>query len=179
MIGEFLDLQHPTILTEVDETAARQPGAVALQDSQGNSLSWSDLKSRSVAISQCLVNLGLPAHSRIGVFKEPNVDWVCSMLGVWRAEKTYVPLETTQGIRRLADVAKEAQLAALLIHDPTAPLVSQLALDSTVKVINVSTLPINPLAASSFVSNHKPSDEAMIIYTSGSTGVPKVCNIVV
>ncbi|KAL2147436.1 hypothetical protein VTI28DRAFT_9335 [Corynascus sepedonium] len=175
--GEFLDLQHPTILTEVDETAARQPGAVALQDSQGNSLSWSDLKSRSVAISQCLVNLGLPAHSRIGVFKEPNVDWVCSMLGVWRAEKTYVPLETTQGIRRLADVAKEAQLAALLIHDPTAPLVSQLALDSTVKVINVSTLPINPLAASSFVSNHKPSDEAMIIYTSGSTGVPKGISI--
>ncbi|AEO57481.1 polyketide synthetase, partial [Thermothelomyces thermophilus ATCC 42464] len=175
--GEFLDLQHPTILTEVDETAAQQPGAVALRDSQGNSLSWSDLKLRSVAIGQSLVNLGLPARSRIGVFQEPDVDWVCSMLGVWRAEKTYVPLETTQGVRRLADVAKEAKLAAVLVHDPTVPLVSQLALDDTVKVINVSTLPFNRLAATSFVSNHKPSDEAMIIYTSGSTGVPKGISI--
>ncbi|KAK4150307.1 polyketide synthetase [Chaetomidium leptoderma] len=175
--GEILDLPHPSILTEVDETVARQPASVALQDSQGNSLSWSDLKSRSVAIGQSLVNLRLPAQSRIGVFQEPDVDWVCSMLGVWRAEKTYVPLETTQGIRRLADVAKEAKLAALLIHDPTALLVSQLALDSAVKVINVSTLPLNHLSTASFVSSHKPDDEAMIIYTSGSTGVPKGISI--
>ncbi|KAL2159579.1 hypothetical protein VTH06DRAFT_2148 [Thermothelomyces fergusii] len=175
--GELLDLRHPTILPEVDETAAQQPGAVALRDSQGNSLSWSDLKSRSVAIGQRLVDLGLPARSRIGVFQEPDVDWVCSMLGVWRAEKVYVPLETTQGMRRLADVAKEAKLAALLVHDPTVPLVSQLALDDTVRVINVSTLPLNRSAATALVSNHKPSDEAMIIYTSGSTGVPKGISI--
>lgn len=109
------------------------------------------------------------------MFQEPDVDWVCSMLGVWRAEHTYVPLEPTQGIRRLADVAKEAKLAALLIHDPTVPLVSQLALNDAIKVVNVSTLPVSHLGKATIVSNHKPNDEAMIIYTSGSTGVPKVC----
>ena len=173
--GSLLELPHASILTEVDETATRQPSSVALQDSQGNSLSWSDLKSKSVAIGQNLLGLKLPTHSRIGVFQEPDVDWVCAMLGVWRAEHTYVPLEPTQGIRRLADVAKEAKLAALLIHDPTVRLVSQLTLNDAVKVVNASTLPVSHLSKASIVSNHKPNDEAMIIYTSGSTGVPKVC----
>lgn len=175
--GEFLNLHHPSILTEIDETVARQPAAVALQDSKGNTLSWLDLKSRSIATGQSVVNLRLPAHSRIGVFQEPEVDWVCSMLGVWRAEHTYVPLETTQGIRRLADVAKEAKLSALLVHDPTVPLVSQLGLDNAVKIVNVSTLPFSQLSTAWFSSNHKPNDEAIIIYTSGSTGVPKGISI--
>ncbi|KAK9415784.1 putative Polyketide synthetase [Seiridium unicorne] len=175
--GEFLELGHSSFVSEVDEIAVGHPDAVALQDSRGGSVSYSDLKARSTAIGKSLDGLGLPVQSRIGVFHEPDVDWICSMLGVWRAGHTYVPLETSQGLQRLADVAKEAQLTTLLIHDATMPLVSGLALNDAVRVVNVSTLAFNHFQHTSSVTNHNLKDEAMIIYTSGSTGVPKGISI--
>ncbi|KAH9885301.1 hypothetical protein F4778DRAFT_799035 [Xylariomycetidae sp. FL2044] len=175
--GAFLDLKHASFLTEVDEIAVNQPSLIALRDSSGSSLSWGDMKSKSIAIGESLQKLRLPPQSRIGVFQEPGIDWVCSMLGAWRAAHTYVPLETTQGMRRLADVAKEAQLGALVIHDATIPLLPDLSLSEAVKVVNVSTLPFSHLKGVSFVSHVKAGDEAMIIYTSGSTGTPKGISI--
>jgi acyl-coenzyme A synthetase/AMP-(fatty) acid ligase len=84
-------------------------------------------------------------------------------------------LETTQGLRRLTDVAKEANLAAVVIHDATIPLISQLGLSDEVSVVNVSTLPSTLQSTALAPPKVELEHEAMVIYTSGSTGVPKVC----
>lgn len=168
-----MDLGNTSFLAEIDETTAIQPTAIALEDSGGNVLRWAEMRSQSVAIGRSLQKLNLPAHSRIGVLQEPTVGWICSMLGIWHAEHTYVPLETTQGIGRLTAVAKEAKLAALVINDAAVPLVSQLGLGEEVPLVNVSALSwtLNSTASSSKL---ELEDEAMVVYTSGSTGVPKV-----
>jgi hybrid polyketide synthase/nonribosomal peptide synthetase ACE1 len=161
-------------LTEFDQTAASQPTTLALQDSIGNSLTWFETASKSISVGHALTKLQLPPNSRIGVFQQPNVDWIYSMLGIWRAEHTYVPLETTQGIRRLVDVAREAALAAIIVHDATVTLAAQLNLSDATPVVNVSRLPAGRPSAVPAASTIRGEDEAMIIYTSGSTGVPKV-----
>jgi hybrid polyketide synthase/nonribosomal peptide synthetase ACE1 len=172
--GDVLDLENDSFIAEFDTIAARQPASVALQDSIGNSLSWSETAFRSIALERTLSKLRLPSHSRIGVFQEPTVDWIYSLLGIWRAGHTYVPLETTQGLRRLTDVAKEANLAAVVIHDATIPLISQLGLSDEVSMVNVSTLPSTLQSTALAPPKVELGHEAMIIYTSGSTGVPKV-----
>ncbi|KAK6079480.1 polyketide synthase peptide synthetase [Seiridium cupressi] len=72
--GDFLELGHSSFVSEVDEIAVGQPDAVALQDSRGGYVSYSDLKARSTAIGKSLDGLGLPAQSRIGILHEPDVD---------------------------------------------------------------------------------------------------------
>ena len=70
------------MLDEIDSIASRHPDAVALNDGNDDLLSYQDMKLRSHAIAKALVELNIPAHSRVGVLQEPTVDWICSMQGI-------------------------------------------------------------------------------------------------
>ncbi|KAI5921291.1 hypothetical protein F4810DRAFT_722761 [Camillea tinctor] len=166
-----------TVLPKIDETAASQPSSAALEDTAGNTLSWSEMVARSKALAQALAMLDMPAHSRVGVLQEPAVDWIYSMLGIWRSGNTYVPLDISQGIQRLGDISRAAQLAAVVIHDMTSPLVSKLGLPGSVTVLNVSNLLPGKEQEMSNLPLINQDDEAMVMYTSGSTGTPKGISI--
>ena len=172
--GEMLEVGNSTVLPDIDKTAKNQPDFTALEDSAGSSLSWSEMVAKSVAVGQALAKLKMPSRSRVGLFQEPTVDWVYSILGIWRAGHAYVPLDPSQGMRRLGEIAKVADLAAVLVHDATVPLVSQLELGDEVAINRVSGLSSTPELRASGFPTVGPEDEAMVIYTSGSTGIPKV-----
>lgn len=163
------------MLDDIDSIASRQPNAVALNDGKDYLLSYKDMNLRSHAIANALVELNIAAHSRVGVLQEPTVDWICSMQGIWRAGGTYVPLEISQGTQRLATIVEDAQLVAILIHDDTGPLVTQVGWNRPDAVINLSRIPKSVRVMVPSLRKPVAEDEAMVLYTSGSTGVPKVC----
>lgn len=175
--GELMQLGSKSLLPRLDAVAADQAfaRANALQDSTGMSLTWPDMMSKSVAIAEALQRRGVPARSRVAMFQDPTVDWVCTMLGIWRAGCSYVPLELNQGLRRLGDISGAAQCAAVMVHDATAPLVSRLGLGRTVPIVNVSSLQRSArFRPGTGGREAEADDEAILLYTSGSTGVPKV-----
>ena len=87
-IGEIFALDHESILPRLDAAAEALTGASALEDTNGGSLSWSELTIKSMALTQSLCSRGVVSGSRIGIFQKPTVDWIVTMLGVWRSHCT-------------------------------------------------------------------------------------------
>ncbi|KAI0836425.1 hypothetical protein F5Y06DRAFT_305204 [Hypoxylon sp. FL0890] len=171
--GEPMKLVNATILPEIVDIATSQPSEIALEDTAGNSLSWSQMMAKFISVAKALVTLEIPAHSRIGILQEPTVDWIYSVLGVWHSGNAYVPLEISQGVDRLRNITKVAQLAAILTHDATASLTEQVGVPDSIRVLNISSMQSTPWQLDVKSPTTSPNDEAMLMYTSGSTGSPK------
>ena len=129
---------------------------------------------KSVQISHALYISGIAPRSRIGVLQDPSVDWICSMLGILRFGGSYVPLEVTQGIRRLKSIVHDADLAAVLVHDATLALCKDIDFLQTTAIVNLTDVGDTAETAAFSLYDPLPTDEAIILYTSGSTGAPKV-----
>ncbi|KAH8690646.1 hypothetical protein BGW36DRAFT_432439 [Talaromyces proteolyticus] len=175
-LGQGLELEfgNGTLLDEIDATAMFNSDSVALKDTQGNCLTYKQMTLKSYAIARSLTALGVSRGSRVAILQNPSISWICSLLGVWRIGAVLVPLEVTQGSKRLATIAQDADLAAIIVHNDTLSLLSELGWNKTEMVINLSNLsPQTGVITSQTL--HKPTakDEALILYTSGSTGLPK------
>lgn len=137
-------------------------------------LSYADMIEKSTQVAHALSILGISRRSRIGLLQDPTVDWICSMLGIWRFGASYVPLEVTQGTGRLRSIIEDANLAAVLIHDATQVLYKDIDAEQATPVINVAAISDTGEVVGSNFYSADPTEEAIVLYTSGSTGTPKV-----
>lgn len=164
-----MNLEWPgTLSHRIMAVATQYPNDIAVKDGTGSELSYSTMQQRINSISQSLTAAGVKQGSRVAVFQEPTVDWVCSLLGIWHAGATYIPMDLRSSLSRLAVIAGVAKPIVILYHDATEESVPEL--NSKAKAINVSQLaPSNK----TITSKAKLESEAVVLYTSGSTGVPK------
>lgn len=170
LVGPELKLQWPETLSQrIADIASQQPDKEAVKDGNGKSCSYNQLQHRIQAISKTLTQAGVAQGSRVAVFQQPSVDWVCSLLGIWHAGGTYIPMDLTNSLSRLAAIAASAKPTAIVCHDETESLVPELKSTAS-GLVNVSSLqqaqPVTKTQA-------KSTGTAAILFTSGSTGTPK------
>ncbi|KAI1312189.1 hypothetical protein F5Y03DRAFT_341668, partial [Xylaria venustula] len=159
-----------TLPHRIDQVALENPDKVAVMDSFGKVLTYSDLINRIEAIAEVLRDAGAGPGSRVLVFQKAAADWPCSMLSIMRVGATYVPLDLRNPLPRLAAVAKDCEPLAILADDTTVTDAPELGAGDAL-VIDVSALGDS---ASGPIANCAKSDAtAAILYTSGSTGTPK------
>ncbi|MEV7926635.1 non-ribosomal peptide synthetase [Kitasatospora sp. NPDC088779] len=125
-------------------------------------LDFAELDLRTAALARALRAHGVGRGDRVGVHLARTADLPVALLAVWRAGAAYVPLDPAYPAERLAFMAADARLAALISADglPAAQGVPVLRPDAA------AGGPDLPEAAD-------PLDPAYVIYTSGSTGLPK------
>jgi amino acid adenylation domain-containing protein len=162
-----LRLAHEFFEQQVDRAPERS--AVRHAD---RSLNYAALESRSNRVANALRERGIGHGDLVGLSLARGLDMVAAVLGVLKSGAGYVPLDPTFPADRLAFMAEDAALAALVVDD-NAPLA--FPFDPT-RVLALTSEEVVHASFERPERNRKaatPDSVAYVIFTSGSTGRPK------
>jgi long-chain acyl-CoA synthetase len=151
-------------------------------------LSHTDVETRSNRMAQALIALGLRPGERIAVLLENSLESVDSVFGAEKAALTFVALNARHTLAEHIDILDDAQASAVLLGPQFAPLAAALSQACGARLPHLrlllshgfaSTPCVDIDAACAAASPTPPQlkiqhDHVMrIAYTSGTTGKPK------
>ncbi|WP_046776525.1 non-ribosomal peptide synthetase [Streptomyces yangpuensis] len=151
------------LLSRLAAVVAAQPGRVAVHAVDG-SLDFAALDRRTAGLARALRAAGVRRGDRVGVHLARTADLPVALLAAWRAGAAYVPLDPAYPAERIAFMAADARLAAVVSADAEPPVPAGVpVLRPDAQGTEGPAEPFTP----------HPLDSAYVIYTSGSTGRPK------
>jgi amino acid adenylation domain-containing protein len=154
----------------VERQAAATPDRVALVCGS-EQISYAELSRRSNKLANLLRGFGVSPDVLVGVCLERSVDMVVGLLGVLKAGGAYVPMDPHFPRERLAYMAQDAAVRAIITDEASRGIVEAPGADMVSLDGDRTTLDVQ--------SDRQPSrlnssnSLAYVIYTSGSTGLPK------
>ncbi|MFB7723211.1 amino acid adenylation domain-containing protein [Nocardia sp. NPDC056100] len=148
-----------TLVEAYRAAAASTPDAVAVID-DSTRLTYRELDRLSDDIASWIVNT-LPEH-RIGVRLGASARQVATLLGVFKANKIYVPIDPASGPGRYAQVVTGCGGLIVLVDVP-----------DPVEGAREVRLPLEFTAATPLPDPVGTTDLAYLLFTSGTTGTPK------
>ncbi|MFE0579217.1 amino acid adenylation domain-containing protein [Streptomyces sp. NPDC058874] len=158
------------------ETVRCFPDRAAVHAADG-SLTFEELAGRTARLAAALRAFGVRPGDRVGVSLPRGTGWAAVPLAVWRAGAAYVPLDPAYPGERLAHIAADAGLRAVVaragavwagglpVLDPETAAADPANPADTGTVVPADALP-------SGRAGH-PATAAYVIHTSGSSGLPK------
>ena len=151
----------------------RAPDRTAVRSDE-QTLSYRQLEARANRIAHLLRQRGVQRGALVGLAMDRGADMLAALLGILKAGAGYVPLDPQFPADRLAYMASDAGLAALLTQQRHAAQFDLrgrpvLALDALAD--ELAAQPERRLGRDAGAAD--PESPAYVIYTSGSTGRPK------
>jgi len=161
-------LAHEYVEKQVD----RAPARIAMAGDAP--LTYAQLDERANRIARVLRERGVGQGNQVGLSVARSSDMMAALLAVLKSGAGYVPLDPSFPAERLAFMAQDAALAALIVDDEASdifgfPASQVLSLQRDAALIDATSdarLPRDERSAT-------PDSIAYVIYTSGSTGKPK------
>ncbi|HEU4453971.1 MAG TPA: condensation domain-containing protein, partial [Longimicrobium sp.] len=150
--------------------AASSPDAPALVSREG-AITYAELNARANRLARRLRASGIDSESRVGVVLERSAELVVSMLAVLKAGGAYVPMDPSLPAERLAYLAEDAGVSALVVRDRLPEALASFA--GPVVSHGGDAEAIAAESSDNLEIAVDPSALAYVIYTSGSTGRPK------
>jgi amino acid adenylation domain-containing protein len=162
------DSADATITGVFARRAFEAPDRIAVTD-LNSVLRYRDLDTRSAALAQSLVEAGVAPGGRVGVRMKRSGELVIALLAVLKAGAAYVPLDPDYPEARLAFIAEDTELSAIICDAGTDTA------DSVPRCRDVPLMCSNAVPGNSDTPLPLPDPDAVayVIHTSGSTGQPK------
>jgi amino acid adenylation domain-containing protein len=158
--------------------AARTPGALSLIEPDGK-MSYRELDALSNRFAHLWRAVGVRHGDRVGIWLEKSGLAIAAMQGALRCGAAYVPLDPLGPARRMAVVARNCGMRAVVTSRRTSPELRAAGVEG-LRILEADSVDDLEVASCSGASVSLPqgddNDLAYILYTSGSTGTPKgVC----
>ena len=178
----------PRLLQEwVTEHAARRPEALAVVGDRGQ-LTYAELDALSNQLAGLLRDAGCPPGDRVALLARKSPQAVASLLGIFKADCTYVPLDPTSPPSRLNKILDSCQGDWLIASGPVKLVLDEVFKENARRSMRVGSLDSGPLEGHNFrtsftlddVSGYAPApqtyrngsgDPSHILFTSGSTEI--------
>jgi len=187
------------IASAIRRTAQRFPARPALRFQDGNgwrSMSYAQLDHRVRCAARALVDSGVQAGDRVGIFAPNRPEWTIADLAVLSVGAVTVPLYATVTAKQAEYIVNDASISVLFVGDQqqldkvvgsmaaTPSLRHVVVFDRDTSVTDDVAEPFVDLMARGAASASdvevdarlaagRPDDLATLIYTSGTTGAPK------
>ncbi|WP_326841142.1 amino acid adenylation domain-containing protein [Streptomyces sp. NBC_01558] len=155
-----------TVHRLVEERAARQPDAVALEHA-GQVLTYRALDERANRLARHLGERGVGPGALVAVCLDHGPDLVCALLGVLKSGAAYVPLDPSYPAERLRYMVGDSAAPVVITQSAHAALFAP----GSELLLTDRGWPDGDGSAPAVEAT--PGDLAYVIYTSGSTGRPK------
>lgn len=174
----------------ITDQAEQRPEAVAVVF-KGVRMSYGEIEHASNRLARLLRKSGCRRGDRVCLLLPRSLAAIVGLLGIYKADCVYVPLDPASPAARLAKIVHSSEPGAILAGGPMAPLVDELLADEHIRAsLSVGWLDGAPEAGANFRPafswrdlasypetpldyQNRPEDPAHILYTSGSTGTPK------
>ncbi|MEU6217831.1 amino acid adenylation domain-containing protein [Streptomyces sp. NPDC047022] len=156
-----------------EQRVREHPGAVAAVHGD-RSLTYEELNKRANRLARALLARGLGREDVVAVVTERDLDWLASVLAVFKAGGVYLPIEPHFPAGRIAATLTRAG-CRLVLTEPG----STHTLDEALGTLEgVEKLPVGTAYAEGHADTDvgveiTPDRLAYIYFTSGSTGEPK------
>ena len=172
--GNFVEFKREEIEQSIpqrfEKIARKYPDRVAVQ-SDDHEFSYEKLNRIANRVARTLLARCDKKEEPIALLLETDAPLIAAILGVLKAGKIYVPLDSSLPQARIAYILNDAQAALLITNTQNLSLARGLA-QNNMPLINLDELD-RSLSTENPGISISPDTLTWILYTSGSTGRPK------
>ena len=170
-----LDESLPSVVECFERQAGLAPDGLALVDGS-RTLTYRQLDEAASTLCQRLRAHGVGSGVNVATYLERGADAVIALLAILKAGGSYVPLDTSYPVGRLAAIMARAAPRLVVTRASAVAAIGAFASSDVPPVLFLvdrapSDAPeASPVTTASVVRGH---DVAYVLFTSGSTGQPK------
>ncbi|MGB8195282.1 MAG: condensation domain-containing protein, partial [Chitinophagaceae bacterium] len=159
-----------------EELAAKNADAIAIhyRDQQ---ISYGALNSRANRLARALLDCGAGNKKLVAVLGERNIEFVITLLAIFKAGSAYLPLDPAHPADRYIQVLEQVNEPVILVSSELSSkqevLQEKLSPSLNASLFNIEALMAREYADDNLTVHQDQDDLAYVIFTSGSTGAPK------